>query len=136
MKLLQGTDRPGRENLNEPQLPVRQTTYPAPVWLAADAQEEWERLEPVVRGSGVLTEGDLAAFAHYCRAFAAAMKADGYATRARSKKQWVYWDGVARKAWEAMSKAAQQLGLTPAARAKVDRAGEDTPKDPTQRYTA
>ena len=134
MKLLAGTARPGRENPKEPGLPVRAVSYPAPPWLVTDAQEEWTRLESDLRVSGILTEGDLAAFAHYCRAFASAMKADGYAARTRSKKQWLYWDGVARKAWDAMSKAAQQLGLTPASRGKVDSANEETP-DKVTNYT-
>lgn len=118
-KVMHGTARPGRENPAEPQLPVREGVYTPPAWLAPVAAEEWQRLEPLLRESRILTEGDLGAFANYCSRFAAARKADEYATTARTKKAWAYWDGIARKAWDAMNRAAQQLGLTPAARAKV-----------------
>lgn len=134
MKVIRGTLRASRENPAEPQLPVRSTSYPAPDWMEPAARLEWERLEPSLRGSGVLTEGDLAAFAQYCSRFAAAMKADRYASDATSKKAWAYWDGIARKAWESLSKAAQQLGLTPAARGKV-KGVEEKPIDPLQKYT-
>jgi P27 family predicted phage terminase small subunit len=134
LKVLQGTTRAGRENPDEPQLPVRETTYLAPIWLEPNARAEWDRLEAVLRSARILTEGDLAIFANYCSRFASAMRADGYVSQARTKKAWAYWDGIARKAWEAMNKAAQQLGLTPAARGKVARAPEGK-KDPLAKYT-
>lgn len=133
LKVMQGTLRPGRENAEEPQLPVRDGVYDPPAWLAPAAVEEWQRLEPILRESRVLTEGDLGAFANYCSRFAAARKADEYATGARTKKAWAYWDGIARKAWEAMNRAAQQLGLTPAARAKVT-SGTKKAASPLQKY--
>jgi len=131
--LLEGTAREDRNNSDEPQLPVRESHYLAPDWLSEVAREEWNRLEPTLRRSRLLTEGDLAAFAHYCSRYAAARKADQLATKARTNKAWAYWDGFARKAWDAMSKAAQQLGLTPAARGKVER-GPEEKKDPLHRF--
>ena len=62
MKKLEGN--PGKRKLNTKE-PVPAKGMPAcPEWLMPEAKKEWERLAKLMNQMGVLTEVDMAAFAH------------------------------------------------------------------------
>ena len=67
LKLLQGTFRKDRQNLNEPEPEVRIPSPPD--FLNSDGLQEWGRMSEKLYQLGMLSEIDRGYFAAYCQAY-------------------------------------------------------------------
>ena len=138
LKIVHGT-RDKRKNKQEPR-PAGIALMPD--WLSPVAQEEWARLSPELIRIGLLTSADETEFAIYCQAYAELIEAE-FELVATGKTQ-VTKDGFCRKspwlsvrdeAWKRLHQAAQQFGLTPASRSKIE-VPESIRDDDKARYIA
>ena len=137
LKLIQGN--PGRRPLNDDvKFDVASDVPKPPAYLDRRAKTEWKRLAPVVFKTGLLTEGDLAAFGAYCAAFShwyAAEKSlqarmsenDGSMTFTTDKgyEQQIPEVSIAKNARLDMIKIAREFGLTPSSRANIKAVEKD-----------
>ena len=121
LKRLQGTYRPDREAVDEPQ-PTGDVD--APDCLSAAARAEWDRLAPALVTVGLLTVADRALFAVYCQAWADYGKLTDQLNEMAS---WVWQSekgyrqvvpevAMRREASVRMAQAAAKLGLDPSSR--------------------
>ena len=99
----------------------------APEWLSDVALAEWDRLSPELITIGLLTMADQTEFAVYCQSYSELIEAENELV-AGGRTQ-VTKDGFCRKspwlsirdeAWKKMNQAAQQFGLTPASRSRIE----------------
>ena len=103
-------------------------TPDCPDWLPKDARAEWERVVPALSKIGLLSEVDQAALASYCLAVAnlrsatEALAASGSTTFTTDKGYVGKHPAVTvqREAMQTVLKFAQEFGLTPAARDRLD----------------
>jgi P27 family predicted phage terminase small subunit len=138
LRVLQGN--PGKIPLNprEPSPPAAATTLPPPSWLSEEAKEAWARLRPSLPW---LTTADMDTFAAYCatyarwREVAAILEAGGltFEIRAEGKPnkrgevklgpvKYVQQRpevAIERQSLAMLCKLAGELGLTPAARTRI-----------------
>jgi P27 family predicted phage terminase small subunit len=137
-----GTYRNDLANLNAPVYPVAAPERPA--WLSPEAAEEWDRLIPILLEKRVLAEVDLGVAASYC----ANLGELRLAHETLKTEPRFYEVGTGQRKEHPASKAARdlgnkirllasELGLSPAARAKVSAvapelrtAGAGSPADP------
>ena len=117
LKLIAGN--PGKRPINaqEPQFPPCATD--APDWLENAARAHWERLAPMLAGSGVLKESDRDLLATYCATYAAYVDAvrDGGASMAMVGQ---------------LRQLMGELGMTPSARARI--AVDKVPENPDGKH--
>ncbi len=136
LKLLAGTARPGRMR-NEPQPEIKAPRCPG--WLAPAAKSEWKRLAKTLVRLGVLTELDRGVFSSYCQSWAKWQEAERAIQKhglvIRTKTGYVMQSpvvSIAKQERKAMLEAGSELGLSPAARTRLDvkiPAGEKTPME-------
>ena len=107
-----------------------------PEWLNDVARSEWDRLAPELITIGLLTLVDQGGFAVYCQAYAELIEAedallkggrtqttkDGYSRKSP-------WLSIRDEAWKKMNQAAQQFGLTPASRSRIEIPEATQPND-------
>ena len=125
LKRLKGN--PGRRKLNDAEPQPRQAGQPsAPKWLPEAAREEWRRVVNELHATGVLTTVDLAVLEAYCISYANWRDAEILLkTQPRvieSDKGNLYispWANEARACMRDMLKMAQELGMTPSARSRI-----------------
>jgi P27 family predicted phage terminase small subunit len=98
-----------------------------PEWLNDVARSEWDRLSPELISIGLLTLVDQGGFAVYCQAYSELIEAEGQLLE--GGRTQITKDGYSRKspwlsirdeAWKKMNQAAQQYGLTPASRSRIE----------------
>ena len=134
LKVVGGTDRPGREVPDQPE-PAPLLDLTPPSHLSDNARACWARLAQMLADMGVLTVADLIGFERMCCTYAELQAAD-YAIEmlgdttyeTKSAK-----DGFMRRAHPEVAQRADaerrflaylsQFGLTPAARTKVSAPG-------------
>jgi len=127
LRILQGN--PGKRAIRDAvQLPV--DVIAAPDFLGDYARAEWERLEPVLRGVGIVTVADAMALAAYCGAYGDMRDAEK-ALSELPRGERICVEGVdgrtmrqplARARDESrrdMIRFAGELGITPSARSRV-----------------
>lgn len=125
LKVLQGTYRPDRAPKNELQPdPVMPS---CPRWLHPEAKREWRRIAKEYEKLGILTRLDRAALMGYCIAYGTVWEAEraiqehgmvqytetGYATQRPEV-------GIRNTALKEMRAFANELGMSPAARTRID----------------
>lgn len=128
LRILQGN--PGKRAIkNSVQLPI--DVIAAPEFLTGYAFEEWLRLEPILRGIGVVTVADRGALVAYCSAWGDLLNLEAAIFELPLKDRYCtvsVADGrtmrqpLARARDEArrdMIRFAAELGITPSARNKV-----------------
>lgn len=93
---------------NEPQPPAGKAECPE--WLSLEAKAAWKKLAPTLERMGVLTLADENEFARYC---------DLYARWKQAITRRVPKDKLIGSITEQLARLAQQFGLTPASRARV-----------------
>jgi len=106
-----------------------------PGHLSDVARKEWRRLAKPLHEIGVLTVADRAAFAAYCQAWARWVEAEEKLKETppllKTPSGYVQqspWLSVANKQLEIMGRYMAEMGLTPAARRRVDAlAGQGSP---------
>ena len=138
MRLLHGT-RDKRKNKNEPR---PGGVAQMPDWLCEVAQDEWIRLSSDLFDIGLITKADEVEFAIYCQSYAELQEAE--AALLKFGRTQVTKDGFERKspwlsirdeAWKRLHQAAQQFGLTPSSRTKID-VTQPTATDDKSKYIA
>lgn len=98
-----------------------------PLWLDKEARREWKRLAPQLEKMRLLTEGDLAAFACYCKAYSDLQKAEetleeeGRIVTTEKGYQMAHPAvAMANQAMKSIKDFAIQFGFTPSARSRID----------------
>jgi P27 family predicted phage terminase small subunit len=124
IKILEGN--PGKRPLNEREPMPDKKAPKCPKWLEPEAKKEWKRLADKMEALGILTELDMAAFAAYCQAYARWKEAEEYITlhgmtyeTSTGGMRAVPQVSIANSSMAAMQRAAEQFGLTPAARSRI-----------------
>ena len=124
IKELEGN--PGKRPLNtkEPK-PVKKAPS-CPKWLEPEAKKEGRRHAKQMEQIGILTEGDMAAFAGYCQAYARRKEAEEFINQHGSivKTPSGYWQqvpqvSIAQTYLKIMNRFAEQFGLTPSSRSRI-----------------
>lgn len=97
-----------------------------PAHLNAVAHKEWRRLATPLHEAGILTLADRAALAAYCQAYARWVEAEEQLKKTplllKTPSGYVQqspWLSVSNKQLELMGRYMAELGITPAARARV-----------------
>lgn len=98
-----------------------------PAHLSETARKEWRRLATPLHSAGILTLADRAALAAYCQSYARWVEAEEQLqkTPALLKAPSGYvqqspWLSVANKQLELMGRYMSELGLSPAARSRLN----------------
>ncbi len=127
LKLLRGLPGKRKLSIDEPQ-PSTEVDLAPPAWLAAEAQEEWSRLAPMLARLGVLTESDVSALSAYCEAWAtwkgATQKIRQFGMVIKSTKDGDFpvvspYVKIAHNALLQMRALLTEFGMTPSSRARV-----------------
>lgn len=130
MKLLKGTFRGDRAAKNEwkpDPLTVDEAIAAMPKGLPGPARAVWKQLAPQLAGASLLARADMPAFLALCLAYARAVQAeqetirDGF-TITTDKGFMLQHPAVAiaRTSWTQFRQYAQEFGLTPSARSRVE----------------
>lgn len=102
-----------------------------PTYLDKLAKKEWNRLAPKVHKAGLLTDGDMAAFAGYCMAYSLWVQAEKQLqirlsndnsftfTTDKGYEQQIPEVGIVNNARKNMISVAREFGLTPSARSGI-----------------
>ncbi|WP_254919259.1 phage terminase small subunit P27 family [Oceanicola sp. 22II-s10i] len=98
-----------------------------PAHLNATARREWRRLAGPLYDAGILTVADRAALAAYCQAYARWVEAEEYLRKTppliKTPSGYVQqspWLSIANKQLEIVGRYMAELGLSPAARTRLD----------------
>lgn len=98
-----------------------------PTWMSAVGKREFKRLSALLENAGVLTQVDLGVLAGYCEAWAdvqAATKVvNDEGAVCEGAMGGLYQHpaiGIRNKAWERLRTFGRELGLSPAARTRLD----------------
>ena len=124
LKIAQGTYRPDRSNLAEPDTGAIEVGDP-PATMGPEEAEVWRTLAPRVNEARVCTAGDLLAFSELCAAVVLARE-----TRRDPDAKVTDKTAAQKNALLFMS----QFGLTPASRPKVSAIGEAKGHDPLDEF--
>lgn len=129
LKILEGTYRADRDNLNAPEPPVTRGALP-PDFLDELAKAEWARIVPELENLGIMSNIDIALVASYCTSVSELAEAckrieiDGYMYETESREGYMVqrkspWIEVRNKAIANIVKTSCEMGMTPASRSKV-----------------
>lgn len=130
LHVLEGTDRPDRDNPAEPKPDPAPKREEPPSWLSKGARPWWRRIRPILVRMQVLTSADTVALGLLCDALAFYVEA-----RARMLDEGMTPELIrATDVWWHRSKVMlTEFGKTPAARAKVS-AADAGPVDPLESW--
>lgn len=128
LRAMQGN--PGKRALNAREPRPEQGAMPqAPRWLKAAARREWRRVARMLYNAGLLTQVDKAVLAMYCQAYGRMVEAEKELEQGMSGGEVILsdrgnlyinpWLNVATAAAKDVLRLAQELGMTPAARSRV-----------------
>lgn len=113
LKLIAGTSRSDRPEVEPVALPVLKALPGAPDWLPnAHAVKEWERLAPILYGVGLLTEAGLSALGMLC------------ALHGKLVQLWAAGEAPNAAMLASYRNLVNDFGLTPVAQGKVKTSGE------------
>lgn len=129
---------PGKQKLNvlEPRPPVGSIAMPR--WLSKDGREVWKKLLPILlETKGLITKLDQWVIAIWCDTFGAYREAvreckrHGRVMKVGKKgyKQVAVWETNRRKAALDLIRIGQELGMTPAARCRLQLLEKGEPND-------
>ena len=127
LKKMRGTYRKDRAATNEAKPPVSRPSPPR--WLSKYARSEWRYITPKLDAVGLLTKIDRGELAAYCEAFGKFREATEALQREGNEMvvqthngNYVQspWVSIQNKAAEAMHKYAQQFGMTPSSRTRIN----------------
>lgn len=128
LKLVDGN--PGKRPLNHREPKPKIGTTP-PNWISKEAKTEWRRLYKHLAEIGLLTKADRQVFTSYCIASGRMARAERkieeqgeVVETSNGNEIQNTWLGIYNRADAAMADRAKELGLTPAARSKVQTQGQ------------
>ena len=125
LKLLEGTYRPDRAR-NEPKPELVSEVVAPPAWLSREGAAVWRRAVPVLMELQLLSVLDLDALGAYCAQVGRAKKAEallrrhGLTVEVKGRLQRRPEIAIAKEAWAEARRWAQEFGLTPAARTRLE----------------
>ena len=129
---------PGKRGYNEAEPQPPKELPDCPPHLSEVARAEWDRVAETLHDIGVLTKVDRAALAAYCQAYGRWVEAEEQMKKTppmlKTPSGYVQqspWMSVANKQLELMGRYMTELGMTPAARSRVQVA-EQALNEPTQ----
>lgn len=135
LRVLRGN--PGRRPLNRQEPAPEPGHLDPPTWLNPLAVEEWKRLAPVLHRLGLLTEIDGQALAGYCQTWARWREAEekirefGMVIKGRGGFPIISpFVAVANRAMNQMKAFLIEFGMTPSARSRVNKNGDEPTDDP------
>ena len=136
LKLLTGTFRKDRAPKREPK-PKAEKHIPAPPsFLGRVAKEEWRRVTPELYRLGLLTKVDRASLAGYCQSYARWIECEKVVTEMgvtfMTEKGYVCQRpevSIAQKERALMRQFANDFGLNPSSRSRIDTPEPEKPKD-------
>lgn len=126
LKELEGN--PGKRRLpsNEPKIEEAPLDVPPPAHLCDAGKMEWARLFPILQSCGLMTLGDLTAFAVYCSLYGRWHEAEEQLKvtakilkTPNGSAQPNPWITISRQTAELMKGYLIEFGLTPASRARM-----------------
>jgi len=126
LKLLHGSHEGGLQNKVRARLRPAKVAPPCPAFLDEAARKEWRRLEPELVRLGLLTELDQAQFASYCMAVSRWKRAEKALVVALTRmtpsgrRVAKVQLAIAKSEREMVHKLAQEFGLSPAARSRLN----------------
>jgi P27 family predicted phage terminase small subunit len=130
---------PGKRGYNEAEPQPPEGLPDCPPHLSAVARAEWDRVAATLHRMGVLTTVDRAALAAYCQSYGRWVEAEDQMKRTpamlKTPSGYVQqspWLSVANKQLELMGRYMVELGMTPAARSRVQVSGAHHVQSPTQ----
>lgn len=144
LKELEGTDRPDRDPPGV-DVPTGDYVGEKPPGLHSDASKEWDRITPLARSLGLLTDADWLAWRMGFFVYSQALKAMDYLGE-RDIEQWsTVADSGYRQSgpevtylkqyWSQTMQFCREFGLTASARSGLDiNTGTKTPDDPTESF--
>lgn len=148
LKVLQGNPGHQKLNMNEPE-PRQSSGMRCPKWMPPEGRREWRRVVPELERLGLLSIVDQASLEGYCQSYADWRKNVDWITEngdvlpIRDKVtgkitylQQVPQVGMAQKALNDVRKFAQEFGLTPAARARLQTANKEVDQSELEKYFA
>ena len=125
LRVLEGN--PGKRKINRFPPKFGSKAPKCPGWLDDLARAEWARIGPRLEAIGLLTDGDLAVFASYCKAYSdlqhaqEVVKTEGYFTTANNGALIAHpAQNIANQAMKKILETAIQFGFTPSARSRID----------------
>lgn len=126
---LEGNRGHRRHNRSEPQFPPA-VVQDCPDWLSDAAKAEWNRLAPDMILVGMLTKGDIVAFAGYCQCYAHWVTAEEYLNTEGLTVQDSFGNtraaphvAIAVKMLDKIRQFASEFGCTPSARGRIELEG-------------
>lgn len=149
LKIIQGTFRADRNPEHEPEIPPLSEYPKAPSYLNRWAKRKWKELVPQLVDTGILTGVDLGALELCCLQYGIVLELhdaithyvneDGKRTK-RSIAQYLEGRTIqSQPEYSAMKEAArmykalaEQFGITPASRSRVDIQGGEKEIDPME----
>ena len=132
LKILRGTDQPCRINANEPK--PKADKVRAPTHMSKEAKAIWRKVEPILTGCKVLTNADVDCLMMYCNALVLYKEAtvklvDDPVYKHNGMLKVSPWQRIQKEQYTIWMACAKELGLTPAARTKVETHTPDDKKD-------
>lgn len=137
LKLLEGTFRKDRAPKREPKAPKGHPTPPS--YLGRVAKAEWRRIIPLLAEMQILSKADRSVIAAYCQAWQRLQEferaIDEHGPTFVTEKGYVCQRpevAMAHKQATLVRQLAAELGLTPAARSRIEVPEKEPPKDQTE----
>lgn len=121
------TGNPGKRRINKREPKHRKDIGPPPGWLDDVAKQEWERIAPELRRTGILTVVDRTALAAYCKAYSRWRQAEDIVERSQTlvfKTKSGYIQqlphiSIAQTYLKIVNALAAEFGLTPSSRTRL-----------------
>lgn len=126
LRLLEGDTSHRPQNKREPKPALLKKALAAPDWLTREGRSVWKRVVPELQRLNLLSKLDLDALGAYCASVGRARKAEailkrgGLTVKVNGQVQRRIEIGIARDSWKDARAFAGELGLTPAARTRLE----------------
>lgn len=122
---------PGRRKLNEREPVFELAPKDPPAWLNDVAAGEWNRVYPLLAEQSLISKVDTTALGAYCLSYADFLEADKaiqdegavkLMTGEKGNQYWAQspWVSIKNKAQQMMLRFAQEFGLTPSSRQRLE----------------
>ncbi|MDV2503096.1 MAG: phage terminase small subunit P27 family [bacterium] len=144
-KVVQLRGRPGRRKVKKAEPKPKAGPVKCPAWLHKEAKAEWGRVADQLVALGVVTPIDTTVLAAYCQSYARWHEAEVELSETGSTVEFLDAEDVVKYSQQSpmisiahkerlmMLRFAQELGLTPSARTRLETTARPT-TDETERF--